>query len=134
MTSALDVNTSSAAATARSTVGRRPPSSRCSIDTSASVRSLSSVRTSSRAAANASLAGVYAPVYDERADHDLEVVGEIPDDLDGVYVRNGPNPRYSPPGRYHWFDGDGMIRAVRFRGGRASYRNRWIRTRGFAEE
>jgi len=83
---------------------------------------------------NPYLAGVYAAVHEERADDDLEVIGEIPDDIDGVYVRNGPNPRYTPPGRYHWFDGDGMIHAVRFRGGRASYRNRWVRTRAFAEE
>ena len=83
---------------------------------------------------NPYLAGVYEPVTDERTDDGLEVIGEIPDDLEGVYVRNGPNPRYSAPGRYHWFDGDGMLHAIRFKGGRASYRNRWVRTRAFDEE
>ncbi|MGH7823193.1 MAG: carotenoid oxygenase family protein, partial [Candidatus Binatia bacterium] len=41
---------------------------------------------------------------------------------------------YEPPGRYHWFDGDGMIHAVRLRDGRASYRNRWVRSEGLMEE
>jgi carotenoid cleavage dioxygenase-like enzyme len=85
-------------------------------------------------AGNPYLAGVYEPVLDELAADGLEVIGEIPDDLNGVYVRNGPNPRYAPPGRYHWFDGDGMVHAVHFRDGRASYRNRWVRTRAFSEE
>jgi carotenoid cleavage dioxygenase-like enzyme len=29
-----------------------------------------------------------------------------------VYLRNGPNRRYAARGRYHWFDGDGMVHAV----------------------
>ena len=83
---------------------------------------------------NPYLAGVYAPVSEERTDERLEVIGELPPDLDGVYLRNGPNPRLDPVGRYHWFDGDGMLHAVRFQGGSAAYRNRWVRTRGFAAE
>ena len=85
-------------------------------------------------AGNPYLAGLYAPVEDERTDDALEVIGELPPDLDGVYLRNGPNPQYAPTGRYHWFDGDGMVHAVRFHEGRASYRNRWVRTRGFVDE
>jgi carotenoid cleavage dioxygenase-like enzyme len=83
---------------------------------------------------NPYLVGPYAPVVDEVTLSDLEVVGEIPGDLDGVYVRNGPNPQFEPRGRYHWFDGDGMVHAVRFAEGRATYRNRWIRTAGFQRE
>ena len=60
--------------------------------------------------------------------------GEIPEDLHGVYVRNGPNPQHEPVGRYHWFDGDGMLHAVHFAEGRATYRNRWVRTDGFERE
>jgi carotenoid cleavage dioxygenase-like enzyme len=85
-------------------------------------------------AGNPYLAGVYAPVTDERDDDCLEVIGEVPADLDGVYLRNGPNPQFPPQGRYHWFDGDGMVHGIRFRDGRASYRNRWIRTEGFERE
>jgi carotenoid cleavage dioxygenase len=65
---------------------------------------------------------------------DLEVVGEIPDGLDGTYYRNGPNQAYEPLGRYHWFDGDGMIHAIRLEDGRAFYRNRWVRSAGLADE
>ena len=90
--------------------------------------------TSWEALGNPYLAGLYEPVREERTDEALEVIGELPPELDGVYLRNGPNPRLDPVGRYHWFDGDGMLHAVRFRDGRASYRNRWVRTRGFAAE
>ena len=83
---------------------------------------------------NPYLLGLFAPVRDEITAEDLEVIGEIPRDLNGVYVRNGPNPRYEPRGRYHWFDGDGMVHAVHFDDGRASYRNRWVRTTAFTRE
>ena len=84
---------------------------------------------------NPYLEGPYAPVHDEVVVPDLEVLeGEIPDDLNGVYVRNGPNPQHEPIGRYHWFDGDGMLHSVHFAEGRASYRNRWVRTEGFERE
>ena len=83
---------------------------------------------------NPYLEGVYASVGEERVDDALEVIGEIPPDLDGLYVRTGPNPQYAPAGRYHWFDGDGMLHGIRFRDGRATYRNRWVRTAGFERE
>ena len=86
--------------------------------------------------ANPYLAALYAPVTEERVvtDDQMEIEGKIPADLAGVYFRNGPNPQFEPRGRYHWFDGDGMIHAVRFDGGRATYRNRYVRTDGFALE
>ena len=78
--------------------------------------------------------GPYAPVLEESTLDDLEVVGEIPRDLSGVYLRNGPNPRLRPNGRYHWFDGDGMLHGAHFDRGRLVYRNRWIRTEGLRRE
>jgi carotenoid cleavage dioxygenase len=88
-----------------------------------------------QATENPYIAGAYAPTTDELTLGGLEVVeGRIPDDLNGVYVRNGPNPQYEPQGRYHWFDGDGMVHAVHFAEGQATYRNRWIRTDGFERE
>lgn len=83
---------------------------------------------------NPYLMGVFAPVRDELALDDLEVVGEIPRDLNGVYLRNGPNRQFDAAGRYHPFDGDGMIHAMHFENGRARYRNRYLRTAAFHEE
>ncbi len=78
--------------------------------------------------------GIFAPVREELTADDLQVIGEIPTDLNGVYLRNGPNRRFEAPGRFHLFDGDGMIHAVHFENGRARYRNRYIRTEAFARE
>src|SRR5215468_7750660 len=83
---------------------------------------------------NPFLQGNFAPWRLEGDAVDLEVTGEIPRDLNGTFYRNGPNPAYEPRGRYHWFDGDGMIHAIALRDGRASYRNRWVRSRGLGEE
>jgi carotenoid cleavage dioxygenase-like enzyme len=80
------------------------------------------------------LAGNYRPVEQEGVDAELAVIGELPRELNGIFVRNGSNPRFQPPGRYHWFDGDGMIHTVQFEDGRASYRNRYVRTRAFELE
>ena len=77
---------------------------------------------------NPYLGGSFAPVAREIDASDLPVEGEIPRDLDGVLLRNGPNPAFAPKGRYHWFDGDGMVHAVEFRAGRARYCNRYIQT------
>ena len=76
--------------------------------------------------------GNYAPVADELTEFDLPVEGAIPAELDGWYLRNGPNPRQATA---HWFTGDGMIHGVRLEGGRAAwYRNRWVRTDSFEED
>ncbi|MCF2528031.1 carotenoid oxygenase family protein [Yinghuangia soli] len=83
---------------------------------------------------NPYLLGVYAPVGTEIVADDLEVIGEVPRDLNGVYLRNGPNRRFAVPGRYHWFDGDGMIHALHFENGRARYTNKWVRTAAFDAE
>lgn len=73
--------------------------------------------------------GNYAPVADELTAFDLPTEGAIPPELDGWYLRNGPNPRQATA---HWFTGDGMIHGVRIEKGRAAwYRNRWVRTDSF---
>lgn len=64
----------------------------------------------------------------------LQVIGEIPDDLAGIYVRNTHNQVMSPRGIYHPFDGDGMLHAVHFEDGDVTYRNRFVRTTGFFAE
>lgn len=78
--------------------------------------------------------GAWTPVFEELDTDDLEIIGTIPADIDGLYVRNTENPVHDSIGRYHPFDGDGMIHALRIRDGKASYRNRFIRTEGFEAE
>ncbi len=73
------------------------------------------------------LGGNFAPVFEERTEHRLEVSGSIPPELNGRFFRNGSNPRSgaSP----HWFLGNGMLHGVELRAGRATwYRNRYVRT------
>src|SRR6476619_7688919 len=79
---------------------------------------------------NRYLTGEFAPLDCEYTLTDLEVVGAIPDYLDGRYLRNGPNPIGElDPELYHWFTGDGMVHGVRIRDGAAEwYRNRWVRS------
>jgi carotenoid cleavage dioxygenase len=83
---------------------------------------------------NPYLHGLFAPVTRESTFDDLPVVGELPRDLNGAYFRNGPNSRFAPLNRYHWFDGDGMVHGLWFQDGTARYRSRWIQTRGLTHE
>ena len=84
---------------------------------------------------NPHLQGNNAPVYEEVTITDMEVIGEIPSDISGNFLRVGPNPYYVPdPDRYHIFDGDGMIHGVHISGGTATYRNRFIDSAGLREE
>ncbi|HEX5095895.1 MAG TPA: carotenoid oxygenase family protein [Acidimicrobiia bacterium] len=86
------------------------------------------------ATANPFLMGNYAPVADECTADQLDVVGQIPAELRGRYLRIGPNPYAMPDGPYHWFMGDGMVHGVELADGRANwYRNRWVRTDGIAD-
>jgi carotenoid cleavage dioxygenase len=84
--------------------------------------------------ANPFLQGNFAPWRMEGDAPDLTVIGELPRELHGTYYRNGPNPAFEPIGRYHWFDGDGMVHAIRIADGRAHYRNRWVASDGLKEE
>ena len=54
---------------------------------------------------NQYLTGNYGPVTEEVTVFDLEVVGELPTELSGRYLRNGPNPAsdVADPMKHHWF-------------------------------
>ncbi|MGV0788513.1 carotenoid oxygenase family protein [Mycolicibacterium sp. XJ2] len=79
--------------------------------------------------------GPWRPQNTEWDADDLAVVeGEIPSDLDGVYLRNTENPLHPALKFYHPFDGDGMVHVVGFRDGKAFYRNRFVRTDGLLAE
>jgi carotenoid cleavage dioxygenase len=69
----------------------------------------------------------FAPVTREVEATDLTVHGRIPNELSGLYVRNGSNPK--PGDSPHWFLGDGMVHGVLLANGAAAwYRNRYVDT------
>jgi carotenoid cleavage dioxygenase-like enzyme len=81
------------------------------------------------------LSGNFLPVAREVNAEDLRVVaGRIPSDLNGAYMRNGPNPLFKPISYTYPIDGDGMIHAVFLNNGKARYRNRFVQTNGLAVE
>ena len=84
---------------------------------------------------NPHLQGNNKPVYDEITATELDVVGEIPADISGYFLRIGPNPYYVPDeSRYHIFDGDGMIHGVHIADGKVTYRNRFVASAGLTKE
>ena len=86
-------------------------------------------------AGNPYLSGRFAPVHWESDAEDLRVEGSLPTDIDGVFMRNGPNPKFPPLGSYSFpLEGDGMIHAVWIGQGKARYRSRWVRTNGLLAE
>lgn len=84
------------------------------------------------------LQGNYAPVLEENSfdegDGGLRVEGNIPEDLLGAFMRNGPNIAHQPNHYVYPADGDGMVHALYFKNGGVHYRNRWVRTEGFKVE
>ena len=99
------------------------------------IEKLEAVLTTLKPSNHPYLTGPWTPLHEEVNATDLEPYeGAIPDDIDGIYLRNTENPVHEPLGRHHPFDGDGMIHQISFRNGTASYRNRFIRTRCFEQE
>ena len=80
------------------------------------------------------LTGPFTPNLVEVNATDMESIGKIPADIDGVYLRNTQNQIHRPLGRFHPFDSDGMLHMMHFADGRAEYRNRAVRTTGFEAE
>ncbi|HEX4572900.1 MAG TPA: carotenoid oxygenase family protein, partial [Dongiaceae bacterium] len=87
-------------------------------------------RSASAATASPFLQHGYAPVLDELTTGDLPVRGEVPREIAGTYLRNGPNPAFPPISYTYPFDGDGMVHALVFEDGRVRYRNRFVLTAG----
>ena len=78
---------------------------------------------------NPYLHGVNAPSLNNNSNVcGLDVEGEIPMNMDGAYLRNGPNPQHKPKNMYHPFDGDGCVQGLYFKDGQATFRNSQIQT------
>lgn len=80
------------------------------------------------------LQGAFTPIQDELDVGGLTVEGELPPALRGSYMRNGANPAFTPPAKYHIFDGDGMVHAVELGDGDVRYRNRFVESKGLTYE
>ena len=78
--------------------------------------------------------GAWRPNTKEFDAYDLDVQGNLPSDLSGVYIRNTENPLQHAIGRYHPFDGDGMLHSLYIDNGETEYHNRFIRSDGFEAE
>ena len=72
-----------------------------------------------RESKNKFLSGNWYPVKETFSD-ELKISGELPKELSGLFLRNGPNPK-EPINHenYHPFFGDGMIHGIRIEDGKA---------------
>ena len=84
------------------------------------------------------VAANFAPLKSEVTSFDLEVIGHIPEELTGRFLRIGPNPIDDLDqvrlARHHWFAGSGMAHGLRLRGGKAEwFRSRFVLDRNAAK-
>ena len=80
-------------------------------------------------------AGYNAPSRVEADIFDLEIEGELPAGLKGVWYRMTPDPQFAPRlGDDFFISGDGMISAFRFEDGHVDYKSRYVRTERFLAE
>jgi carotenoid cleavage dioxygenase-like enzyme len=80
--------------------------------------------------------GALAPVTDEFDCLAPVVSGEIPRELNGTLIRNGPNPfngHFDGDDVLAWWGEAAMLHGITFSDGKALvYRNRWVRTKNWA--
>ena len=98
------------------------------------VKKLNTVQSSLKNKDHPYMKGAWEPFYDEFEVINLDSIGSIPKDFDGVYLRNTENQIHEPIGRFHPFDGDGLLHSIVFQNGKADYRNKFVRTEGFQIE
>ena len=83
---------------------------------------------------NKYLQGIFEPIDFECDINNLEVIGQVPPELNGTLYKIGANPQFIYSSNYHLFDGDGMMHKLNFSNGKVSYSNRWVRTQKFMQE
>lgn len=77
------------------------------------------------------LKGEWEPQCDPdatRLHNNLPIVGTLPEDLNGAFIRVGPNFPVTPPSNCHLFDGDGACAVFRMENGSASLDWQWCVT------
>ena len=57
---------------------------------------------------------------------DLKIKGSIPDWLEGSLIRNGPGMVMVDKPMLHWFDGLAMLHKFSIKGGKVSYKSKYI--------
>jgi len=79
--------------------------------------------------------GALAPVADEHESVAFEVTGQVPLDLHGTLIRNGPNPfvgKFTGADVLDWWPEAAMLHGISFAGGEVTrYRNRWVQTQNY---
>jgi carotenoid cleavage dioxygenase-like enzyme len=74
----------------------------------------------------------------ERSEWIEEVIGEIPKEIEGTLLRNGPAMYVRGEGadRFEksYLDGDGMVTSIAIKDGKAYFRNKFVRTEHFDKE
>ncbi len=76
----------------------------------------------------------FAPIHNEIEVENLVVIGNLPCEINGRYLRNGPNPYFTPYTYTYPIDGDGMIHELKIENGKISYKNKFVRTKGLLDE
>lgn len=80
-------------------------------------------------AAQPTAMGFFAPLRFEAEIHDCEVLGTLPKDLKGAFVRLGGDWLYPPTHPDDSpFNEDGYVSSFRFKDGRVDFRGRWVET------
>ncbi|GLU19095.1 hypothetical protein SLE2022_353610 [Rubroshorea leprosula] len=72
--------------------------------------------------------GNFAPVDELNPTECPVIEGKIPLSLNGVYIRNGPNPPHEPRRALHFWEADGMLHSLQFSNGCATYCSRYVNT------
>ncbi|XP_047978502.1 probable carotenoid cleavage dioxygenase 4, chloroplastic [Salvia hispanica] len=82
------------------------------------------------------LSGSLAPVSELPPTPCTVTEGSLPPCLDGAYIRNGPNPHFTPKSRpYHFLDGDGMLHVIKISQGKPpTFCCRYVSTHKHAAE
>jgi carotenoid cleavage dioxygenase len=76
------------------------------------------------------LKGNFGPIYKHTTADSLPVEGAIPAELNGRYLRIGPDPKFGHSD--HWFLGDGMVHGIELNAGKVNwYRSRHVKTAAY---